>query len=330
MKKSKAICVLAIVGLLSSTLGGCTVGNTQIRLETIQLHSHKTVFQINSNKCELKYAKLYMCNYRNLYGRAYGMDLEPYDFGSDSLEDYVKDVTLQELARIYCMDMIAQQKKMSLTDEEEKLVKSAAESYYDSLSDEEKSYMDVKEKDIVTAYEHYVLAEKLYKTLTEGVDEEVSDDEARVIHVQQIFVTDEASARTVQDLLKKGTEFATVAQDYNRSGEVDRTVARGEYPKAVEDIAFNLDNDACSDMIEADGGYYFIKCLNKMDKDLTEANKDTIRTKREKEQFEDAYQKFVDSATFQLNESLWDEVKLDDMQAFTTDSFFETYDRYFE
>ena len=114
MKNSKAICVLAIVGLLSSTLGGCTVGNTQIRLETIQLHSHKTVFQINSNKCELKYAKLYMCNYRNLYGRAYGMDLEPYDFGSDSLEDYVKDVTLQELARIYCMDMIAQQKKMSL------------------------------------------------------------------------------------------------------------------------------------------------------------------------------------------------------------------------
>ena len=42
MKKSKAICVLAIVGLLSSNLGGCTVGNTQIRLETIQLHSHKT------------------------------------------------------------------------------------------------------------------------------------------------------------------------------------------------------------------------------------------------------------------------------------------------
>ena len=55
MKKSKAICVLAIVGLLSSNLGGCTVGNTQIRLETIQLHSHKTVFQINNNKCELKY-----------------------------------------------------------------------------------------------------------------------------------------------------------------------------------------------------------------------------------------------------------------------------------
>ena len=54
MKKSKAICVLAIVGLLSSNLGGCTVGNTQIRLETIQLHSHKTVFQINNNKCELK------------------------------------------------------------------------------------------------------------------------------------------------------------------------------------------------------------------------------------------------------------------------------------
>ena len=46
-------------------------------------------------------AKLYLSNYRNLYGSAYGMDLWQYDFGDASLEDYVKDVTLQEHVALF-------------------------------------------------------------------------------------------------------------------------------------------------------------------------------------------------------------------------------------
>ena len=274
-------------------------------------------------------AKLYLSNYRNLYGSAYGMDLWQYDFGDASLEDYVKDVTLQELSRIVCMDLLAEKQQMSLTDEENNLVKQAAQEYYDSLSDAEKSYMDVHETDILEAYENYALAEKLYQTLTQGVEEEVSDDEARVIRVQQIYVSDEQTAKKVQKLLNDGDDFASVAGTYNEKGKVETTVARGDYPQDVENIAFNLDNDAQSDMIVTDDGYYFVKCLNKFEEQLTQDNKSNIRIKREKEQFEDTYQDFVDSSTFELNEALWSSITLDDTSDIQTDSFFDVYDKYF-
>lgn len=274
-------------------------------------------------------AKLYLSNYRNLYGSAYGMDLWQYDFGDASLEDYVKDVTLQELSRIVCMDLLAEKQQMSLTDEENNLVKQAAQEYYDSLSDAEKSYMDVHETDILEAYENYALAEKLYQTLTQGVEEEVSDDEARVIRVQQIYVSDEQTAEKVQKLLNDGDDFASVAGTYNEKGKVETTVARGDYPQDVENIAFNLDNDAQSDMIVTDDGYYFVKCLNKFEEQLTQDNKSNIRIKREKEQFEDTYQEFVDSSMFELNEALWSSITLDDTSDIQTDSFFDVYDKYF-
>ena len=328
-KYNRMIGLLAAISFATVSLTGCKVGNTQIKLESIRLSNNKSVFQINDYKCSLKLAKLYLCNYRNLYGSAYGMDLWQYDFGEESLEQYVKDVTIQELSRIACMDLLAEEQEMRLTDAESDLAKKAAKEYFASLSDAEKSYMDVHETDILEAYENYALAEKLYQTLTQGVEEEVSDDEARVIRVQQIYVSDEQTAKKVQKLLNDGDDFASIAGTYNEKGKVETTVARGDYPQDVENIAFNLDNDAQSDMIVTDDGYYFVKCLNKFEEQLTQDNKSNIRIKREKEQFEDTYQEFVDSSTFELNEALWSSITLDDTSDIQTDSFFDVYDKYF-
>lgn len=328
-KYNRMIGLLAAISFATVSLTGCKVGNTRIKLESIRLSNNKSVFQINDYKCSLKLAKLYLCNYRNLYGSAYGMDLWQYDFGEESLEQYVKDVTIQELSRIACMDLLAEEQEMRLTDAESDLAKKAAKEYFASLSDAEKSYMDVHESDIQEAYASYALAEKLYRTLTEGVDEEVSDDEARVIRVQQIYVTDAGIAKEVQKKLKDGEDFAAVAGTYNEKSKIETTVARGDYPQDVENIAFNLDNDTCSEMIETEDGFYFIKCLNKLEEQLTEENKSNIRIKREKEQFEDAYQSFVDSAAFEMNDSLWKEITLEDTSDITTDSFFDVYDKYF-
>ena len=328
-KYNRMIGLLAAISFATVSLTGCKVGNTQIKLESIRLSNNKSVFQINDYKCSLKLAKLYLCNYRNLYGSAYGMDLWQYDFGEESLEQYVKDVTIQELSRIACMDLLAEEQEMRLTDAESDLAKKAAKVYFASLSDAEKSYMDVHESDIQEAYASYALAEKLYRTMTEGIDEEVSDDEARVIRVQQIYVTDAGIAKEVQKKLKDGEDFAAVAGTYNEKSKIETTVARGDYPHDVENIAFNLDNDTCSEMIETEDGFYFIKCLNKLEEQLTEENKSNIRIKREKEQFEDAYQSFVDSAAFEMNDSLWKEITLEDTSDITTDSFFDVYDKYF-
>ena len=149
-----ALCVVML-------LTGCRIGDTQIVWKTDKLNNHKYVFQVNDRTCDVKQAKLYLCNYRNLYGSAYGIDLWSYDYNESSLEQYVKDITIQELSRIVCMDMLAEQMDMSLTEEEQECCEQAASEYYASLSEEERSFMDVRESDIQKAYRDYALAQKL-------------------------------------------------------------------------------------------------------------------------------------------------------------------------
>ncbi len=324
---SGALILTMVVGLLT----GCRVGNTELVFYRKRVNN-KTIFSINNEKCSTKEAKIYLCSYRSIYGNAYGLNLWDHEAVTEDLEAYVKSISLSELARVFSMGLLAEEQGFALSEEELATIEEAAKVYYDGLSKEERNYIDAKSADISLAFEHYALAMKLYNTLTEGVNEEVSDDEARVIRVQQIYVNDPDVASLVADKLASGEDFAAVAATYNRRSQVEVVVARGDFPLPVELIAYDLDNGQASGLIEAEDGYYFIRCLNKYEAELTEANKSNILLRREKEQFDDHYQAFISGCQVQLNEELWDTITLEalaeeDLEAQT---FFDVYRQYFE
>lgn len=322
MKKRLTALALCAVLLLS----GCQIGNRDI-IVTGTLGS-KQVFKIDGKSCDLKEARVYLSNYQNIYGTAYDINLWEHDFGDDSLVDYVKDVTLDELTRVYCMDLLAQSHELQLTEEEADKVAEAAAEYYAALSEAELSYLEVSKSDIEEYYSHYALAQKIYHTLTDSVNEEVSDDEARVIEIMQIYVSNQTKAEEVAAKLANGEDFAAVANNYNERPVIQITVSRDDLSKEVEEVAFRLDNNEISGMIEADGGYYFLKCLNKYNVDLTEANKSHIVDKREKEVFDNAYNELIASISSSINQKLWDGIVLNTEGEITTDSFFEVFDKY--
>lgn len=324
--KRKWIQMIPVTIAMLMCLGGCQIGNRQIVVSGSL--SDKQVFKIGSATCGVKEAKVYLTNYQNIYGTAYGLNLWEHDFGDNSLTQYVKDITLEELTHVVCMDLLAESQEVSLSEEEKADVASAAKEYYASLSEDEVAYLAVTESDIAEYYAHYALAQKLYHSLTNGVNDEVSDDEARVIEIMQIYVTDETKAAEVLSKLKKGDDFASVANNYNQLSSIQVTVSRDELPVEVEKVAFDLDNGEISDEIPVDHGYYFIKCLNKYDEELTEANKSNIVEKREKEAFDDIYNEYVSGLSSYLNQNLWDELELDTDASIATDSFFEVFEKY--
>ena len=329
-KKFVTLCLMA--ALASSSLTGCTIGDTEIVLNMNSIgRSH--VFSINGDKCSKEEARLYLCNYQNIYGYAYGMNLWEYDYSQmeagSTLEDYVKDVTLSELVNIMCMEQLAKKQEITLTDEEKNKIEKAAEEYYGTLSKEECSYIGIDKSKLKRFYEKYATAQKLYRTLTQGINEEVSDDEARVVRIQQIFVKNRDTALLVQEKLKGKEKFENIANTYNEAEEMEKHLARGEYAKAVDDVVFRLDNNEVSEMITTENGYYFIKCMNKFDKELTEANKENIIIKRRKEQFDDKFMGFVENSLFELNEKTWEEIEIDTSGAIKTNRFFEIYEKYF-
>ena len=330
--KKKLITLCLAVALLSSTLTGCMIGDTEIVLNTNSV-GRRHVFSINGDKCTKEEARLYLCNYQNIYGYVYGINLWEYDYSQmpegTSLEAYVKDVTLAELVNIMCMEQLAKKQELSLTQEEKDKVQKAAEEYYESLSKEERSFIGIDKNKLKGVYEKYALAQKLYRTLTQGVNEEVSDDEARVMRIQQIYVTTEKKALEVQQKLAGKEKFESLATSYNEADVIEKNLARGEYPEVVDNVVFQLDNGEVSEMIATENGYYFIKCLNKFDEELTEANKENIIVKRRKEQFDDKFMDFIESSQFELNKKVWEEIQVDTSGIIKTNSFFETYEKYF-
>ncbi len=301
--------------------GGCSIGGREL-IVTGKMSS-QDVFRIGDASCQLTEARVYLANYQNIYGKSYGIDLWEQGFQEQKLKEYIKEIALSEMARIVCMDLLARERGISLTKEEKKKVKDAASGYYQSLNEAELNYTGASEADIASMYENYALANKVYRSLTKSVDDEVSDDEARIMEAMQIYVRSKDEADAVAAKLAAGEDFAAVASNYNQKPVIEIVFGRGEMPKEVEETAFELDNEEISDCIAAENGYFFIKCINKFNEELTDDNKINIVEAREKAAFDDVYEEFVSGLASSLNEQVWKDVALITDGSITTDGFFD-------
>lgn len=325
--------ILSIVVFICMSLGiltGCTVGEKKIVFDVHGI-GKDVLFSINDETCSLEEGRVYLCNFKNLYGRAYGIDLWEHEFDDieSNLEDYVKGITLNELTQIYCMNMVARQQELSLNEMEKKRVRVTAEAYYASLSDKEIEFMGITKDELTEIYKRYAIARKVYDSLTEGIGTEVSDDDARVIHLQKIFVPSDSMAKKISKRIKAGEDFSSIANEFGESGEYDIYVARGELPPEVEEIAFELDNNEISSCVKEADGYYFVRCISKFEEELTEANKEKILVQREKELFDNVYHEFVEQAEFRLNDKIWEQIDLTEMSEIQTDSLFTCFEQNF-
>ena len=316
--------LLAGVLAVSVFFAGCRIGGKEI-VVTSGVGS-KDVFKIGGNSCNQTEAKVYLANYQNIYGKSYGIDLWEQGFQKKKLKQYVKEVALSEMTKIICMDLLAEDQGIALTTEEKARIKDAAAKYYESLNEAELTYTGASQSDIESMYEDYALANKVYQSLTQSVDEEVSDDEARIMEAMQIYVKTQDKAEEVSAKLAAGEDFAAVASNYNQKPVIEITFGRGDLPEEVEKAAFELDDGAVSDCIQTDDGFYFIKCINKFNEELTDANKSNIVDAREKAAFDDVYEEFVSTLASNLNESVWENIPLVKDVSISTDSFFEIID----
>ena len=326
MIKKKVRTAVASAMVCVTLLCGCGIGNTEV-VWTSQLND-STVFRIQNEDCSLSDAKVFLVNYRNLYADIYGSRTWQEDHSGKSMEDYVKDVTLNQLAKMKTMVLLAQEKGISLTEEEEKAVSEAAETYYDSLSKEEIRYLNVSRTSLTELYSDLALATKLYTKLTGGVDEEVSDDDARVMVVRQIVLTDEETAKTVEKKIEKGESFESLASYYSSSSNSKITLYKQDNSDAVNEALASLGDGDISQCVEEDGKYYFYEVVEKIDRELTEENKITIVKERASETFDNVYAQFCSNLSSTYNHKLWDEFTVDAEVKLTTDSFFDVFEQY--
>lgn len=314
---------LAVVLACSAMLGAC--GNP---LEAVIA---KPVFKVGSESCSKDDAKVILMNYQKEYSNLYGIDMWKHDYGQEqSLEDYIKDLTLAQMAQVYTLDIIASEKEVTLSEEEQKKVTEAAKTYLDGLDDAEREYVGVNEKQTEKLFERYLLADKLYESLKTDVNQEVSDDEARVMRVKQIYITDQAKAQSYLTQLQGGTDFETLAQTVNEADAVDITVNRSTFSDEIIQKLFALTDGGITDIIEADNGYYIFYCSSAFDAELTDEHKKDVLEQRMSDAVTDTYADYMSQLSSKENQDVWSEVTVDTSLKLESASFMEVYAQYFE
>ena len=341
----------ALLTVLLLLLSGCMDSLKGSKVVLTTGFEKNEVFRIEDMSCTLPEAMVYLINTKNRYESVYGREIWNVSLDGVTLEENIKETVLAQLAQQKTMNLLARQNGVALSEEEEARVMQAAETYFQSLSEEEKSALQITVKDVEELYREYALARKVYQYIIKDINPEISDDEARTITVQYIYfrtcVLDgtgrkiEYSEEEKQEILRKAEEvrfqlkneeadFEELILKYSDSEEGTCSFGKGEKDQAFEDAAFNLETDEISDIVETPDGYYLIKCISTFNRTETDANKVKIVEKRREEVFGQEYEDFVAALTRNLNEDLWQSVSLAGTENITTSDFFDVFNKYFD
>ena len=325
MKKNRiyaAVCAVLCMALTA----GC--GNTKIVLTTGL--SGDELFKIGNVSCELSEGLVYLVNQKNQYENVYGIEMWDHNLGEITLEEYLKNQIISQLAQVKSMVLLADEKEIGLSESETELAREAASEYYASLEQSELEILKVDQEKIQKMYEDYCLAFKAYDQITADVSVEISDDEARIIQIQQLFVPEEHLAEELKDRLDDGVDFESLASNYSKASQTTVSVARGDKDAAYEAVAFELDNGQISEVFAADGGYYILKCLDTYMEAESDANKIHVAQQQKTARFQEIYADLMKDTVSEYQEKLWDGIRFADYDEVDTSTFFETYQKYFE
>lgn len=348
-KKNTALAAMVVI-LAAGMMTGCRKGENEAGVSLLPGFGSNELFRVGSVSCSVPEYMVYLVNTQKQYEQVFGGEIWDVALGEMTLEENVKDTVLAKIAQIKTMSMLAGERGIEISQEQESLVQAAAAEYFGSLDEAEIAVLAVSQEQIAGLYREYALADMVYQQIIDSVDPEISDEEARTITVDQIhmktYTIDSQGTRMefsagmkaeveedMYDILEFATEdgrdFTELSNKYNEADIMRWSFRRGEVDPLVEEAAFALATDEISDVIETKDGYYLLKCVSTHDKEQTDANKQLIIQQRKNETFGKEYDAYVENLSKKLNEKLWQSIELVQDNSVNTNDFFEIYEDYF-
>ena len=269
--------------------------------------------------------------------------------GDTNFAGQMKDQLQAFLYQLKGMVLMAESRGITLSDEEKTLAASAAKMYLAGLSAEAVSYLGMTEEQLTQLYQEYRLAERLVAQVTAIVEEEISDDEARVIEVQQIVFplnkTEEDGsevpisveektelkkrAQEAADRALAGESFTLLQETYSSEPAGSIRVSRFDVEKAWETAVFALGKEEISGVIETKDALYIVRCINNLLGEETLTNKEVIRERKKAEIFYQEYNAYVAKLLVQNKEGGWQSLAFTNWVPDCDVDFYEIYDMVF-
>lgn len=311
--------------------GGCKEVSEWVSETIVITRSLKQneLFKIGDQVMTVEEARIFLAAEKGEINARYGSEFWSSQAGEKKLGDYMKEDLQANLAEMLCLNQMAADRELKLNKTEEEKVAQAAEAYYQALSENDKQYMQVSLDQVKSAYRHYYTMFKLVEDMTSEADLEISDDESRIITIQQIFVRDEGTAGEVLSRAQSGTDFSVLAASYQDSQVFERKIGREDVSAPLSEAAFALGSGEISGVVAADDGYYVVKCVNHFEVEDTLAHKERMMESRKQEIFREAFEDYKGNLKSYYNDAAWENLSFSDEFAPSSRGFFEVYRDYF-
>ena len=280
------------------------------------------------------YARLTQGEYETYYASMMGMtaeDMWAQEYDEDTtFEEQIKDSVMESLEDMYVLSQHAADYDIALTEEEESAISDAAEQFEADNTDAAKEAVSGYKKDIEKVLELVTIQNKMDSAMKEGVDEEVSDEEAAQKSMQYVLfsytttddsgnsteLTDEekeelkTTGQSLADRPAAGEECATVAEELG--AEAQTATFDSESTSPNEDLiaaADALQNEGdVTELVEADSGIYVAELTSLLDREATDAEKESIVEQRRQDQYDSLLEEWKDAIEIEVNDRVWNKV----------------------
>ncbi|MDO5417851.1 MAG: peptidylprolyl isomerase [Lachnospiraceae bacterium] len=269
---------------------------------------------------------------RNRYEQIYTDQIWNVKVSEDgaTFEDY-----LLEQVKLFATDLkvigaMAGEQGISLDSSEKEQLRRLSEEYYGRLTEGDKAYTGAGLEDVQKAYQEYCLASKTVSQLTGGANLEISDSEAKVIQVNQIVLEDgETAGEIYSQVTAEGADFESIARAASVEPEITCEIGKGERDITLETAAFALEEGEISQVIESEGRYYILQCLNPYDQEATQKRKEELSLLRKDKAFREIYDAFLAEHPISISDEVWKDIRCVTEEDTSTTDFFELYQEYF-
>ena len=321
LKGKRIISYMAVMLGLIMVLSGCGSGNTVERTST-------TVLQFNGENITVGevylYANTIADDYERVYGQAvWSLQLTREDGSKTDMKSVTRQDVIEDIVRVKVLLTRAGSMGISLTADDRNDAETETESFWKNLTDAQIEKMELSRDIVKRCMEENILAQKVYDKVIEGAGVEVSDEEARMTTIYDMYFpcfTDQENGTLVRmNAEEKKAQYNKALQAYNTLiSPIDEVTERNvealsayyglseasyvtaspdelkkTYGKDIADMLYKLEDGSYSLVTETEYGYHIFYMVALTDREATDKKKERIERERKNAFFTNRYKDWL-------------------------------------
>lgn len=310
--------VLTGCGSLKGDETAITIGDTEVTAAVANFYARYTQAQYES----------YMSAYL-------GEDMWKSEAGEEeSYEENVKNNIMNSLETMVLLEQHMDEYDVFLSNAEQDVITKTAQEFDENNALDEKELISGDKETVERVLTLMAVQQKMRPAIEAGADTEVSDEEAaqkKMDYVlfsykttdeegQSVDLSDEEKeavkkeAEDFAEKVKAGGDFAALAGE--KTVEVKSTAFDSETTAPDEklvDAADALEENGVTDVIETEAGCYVAKVTSLLDREATDAKKESIINERKSKLYDDTCEKWREETKIEENKAVWKKIKFTDL-----------------